>query len=502
MNSQDILTSVIPQGELQSFWMALCNIYMSCCPAAEADFDPESLPVSLRLLPGAGSSRRYYRLTIADGITLILTVGDDLAENRAFCRLAEVFGEAEVRVPKVVWHATDYSCYLQTDLADRSLMDEIREVRKSGGESRFLTDCIESALTQLVRMQTVDESLWHEAVGFTPFSRRLVMWDLNYFKYEFLKPAEITFDEAALEDDFECLATDLLSLPEEYQGFMMRDFQSRNVMVDYDGRASLIDFQGGRKGPLIYDIISFLWQAKAGFSADERTYWFERYLELLQSRRNIDMQVMRQALPLFALFRTLQVLGAYGFRGLVQHKAHFVESIPAAMENLAELIGNGLERYPELSAVCARLLAVEKYRHATPAEGLTVEVYSFSYKKGYPEDLSGNGGGFMFDCRAMHNPGRYAEYKTQTGMDQGVIDFLEERGEVQEFLRAAESLVLPAVERYMQRGFSKLQVGFGCTGGQHRSVYCAQHLADDLHRRFPDLRIRLRHREQGIDRIL
>lgn len=259
-----------------------------------------------------------------------------------------------------------------------------------------------------------------------------------------------------------------------------------------------IDFQGGRKGPVLYDAVSFLWQARAGFSSDFRKKMVEYYALEYCEGDFIKAKKMLTALPLIILFRTLQVLGAYGFRGLVEHRAHFIVSIPGALSNLREMLIEGaVDSYPELKRIVEILIKDHRFSKLELSDKtpLTIEVFSFSYKNGYPDDFSGNGGGFMFDCRAMHNPGRYKQYKELTGRDSEVVDFLEERGEVQAFLSAAWSLTDPAVERYLRRGFNNLQIGFGCTGGQHRSVYCAEATAHHISAFFPEANVVLLHRE-------
>ena len=446
---------------------------------------------SVTALPGSGSDRRYYRITDNSGSSVIATCGDDREENRVFCGLAQVFREQGCRVPAILGEDPEHRVYLQQDLGSTDLLSLLK------GERRL--ELATEALKALVGIQTVPEEVWSEKVMWAPFSRRLVMWDLNYFKYDFLKPVSIAMDEDRLEDDFEVLARDLCACDERMLGFMYRDFQSRNIMVKEDA-LYFIDFQGGRKGPLLYDAVSFLWQAKAAFTTEEREKLMGVYADELSVKRGIERSEVLEAVDKFALFRTLQVLGAYGFRGLVEKKAHFIESIPGALQNLAQLLDKGVLRpYPELSRVAERCCA-SRFSGKSNSEGLTVKVFSFSYKRGYPEDLSGNGGGFMFDCRGMHNPGRYERYKPLTGMDREVIDFLEERGEVQKFVESASDIVSPAVARYLERGFNSLQVGFGCTGGRHRSVYCAEHFAEEIKRRFPEADVILCHREQGIER--
>lgn len=257
-----------------------------------------------------------------------------------------------------------------------------------------------------------------------------------------------------------------------------------------------IDFQGGRKGPVLYDAVSFLWQARAGFDDALRREMLDTYCDAYCDTDLAKKEEMLSWLEDIVLFRTLQVLGAYGFRGLVQHKSHFLMSIPNALKNLSNLLGSGaIDEYPELKRCAGFLTSHLSKEPATPSKELTVEIYSFSYKKGYPADQSGNGGGFMFDCRALHNPGRYEQYKNLTGRDQAVIDFLEKKGETRTFLSAAWSLVDPAIERYLSRSFTNLQIGFGCTGGQHRSVYSAERTATHIKTLFPEVNVRLIHLE-------
>lgn len=419
---------------------------------------------------------------------------DNLSDARAFVELSRAFRAADVNVPLALAHSSDFSHYLVEDLGDNSLFGMLPGGNCGGA--------VEAALRELVRLQTVPESNWKNLVAYPPFNRRQVMWDLNYFKYEFVKSANAPFDESLLEDDFEALAKELTDLPDSLYGFMMRDCQSRNViMVSGDSATPepyFIDFQGGRKGPCLYDAVSFLWQAKAGFANSFRMSMMEAYASEFSRLTGVDKDEIMSRVGLFALFRTLQVLGAYGYRGLIQKRAHFIESIPAALTNLSQLIEEGnLDRYPELRRVCSWLVADRRFAPVND-DRLRIKVFSFSYKRGYPEDLSGNGGGFMFDCRGMHNPGRYAEYKPLTGLDQPVIDFLKECGEIDLFVDKAVDIVSPSVECYLRRGFKSLQIGFGCTGGRHRSVYSAQAMAERLAEKYPAAIVELCHREQNI----
>lgn len=449
---------------------------------------PEATPLAC-----SGGDRVYTRLSSAGCPAVVGTSGKDLAENRTFVGLTDVFSRHGIRVPEILAVGGDCGSYLQSDLGDVTLLGLL------SAEGRIAFS--EKALSQLVKMQTIEEGEWLPVVYAPQFSRRMVMWDLNYFKYEFVKPCGVIFDEDRLEDDFECLAEYLSHYDPGLWGFMYRDFQSRNIMVR-NGEPWFIDYQGGRRGPCVYDAVSFLWQAKAGFTNEERRRLLEYYASEFSCVRGVEAAgVLAWAVPM-ALLRTLQVLGAYGFRGLVERRSHFIESIPGALSNLGGLIEAGvLDGYPELMSVC-RQLCESRFAGEPSDDGvLTVKVFSFSYKRGYPEDLSGNGGGFMFDCRGMHNPGRYDRYRQLTGLDKDVIDFLEERGEAGDFVDNAYRVVAPTVRRYLDRGFSSLQIGFGCTGGRHRSVFCARRLAERLAERFPAARIELVHRERGITDI-
>ncbi len=462
---------------------------------AEIKFD---VPVKEVLkMPGAGSGRKYYRLIPAtDGQvrSCIGVIGENVRDCRAFVNLACGFYNNNICVPAVYSMSEDKLHYIQEDLGDISLFDIIKE--ECGNISHELQDIIKVCIENLADMQCLDSSIWEDCVEYQKWGERQVMWDLNYFKYEYLRPSGVDFDEELLENDFERFTSDICDLGKYTDGFMFRDFQSRNIMIK-DRKPYFIDFQGGRRGPGIYDAISFLWQARAGFSDEFRRKMLKFYFDCranLDGYR-IDDDKIHKMTDMFAVFRTLQVLGAYGLRGLVERKSHFLESIPGALDNLNELVGMGvIEDYPELERVCKRICIDPRFKKEAE-DGLKIEIFSFSYKKGYPADYSGNGGGFMFDCRGMHNPGRYPEYKKLTGRDLPVIKFLEEKGEVQNFITSVVDIVSPSIETYLRRGFTNLQIGFGCTGGQHRSVYCAEHVAQLLRIKYPSANIKVIHRE-------
>ena len=463
-------------------------------------------PASTQRLAGAGSNRVYYRMADAKGHTVIGCVGTSREENMAFMYLSRHFTSKQLPVPEVLAYSEDYLRYLQTDLGSTSLFDALRHGREAGGQyDEQERELLRLTIRELPRLQFVgNEGLDYSRCYPQPaFDREGIFFDLNYFKYCFLKATGIDFNEVRLEADFRALADDLLSEPS--LSFLYRDFQARNVMLGPQ-TPYFIDFQGGRRGPFYYDLASFLWQASARYPDSLRQELINEYYVAVQkftempSREHFDHR-----LRLFVFFRTLQVLGAYGFRGYFERKQHFIDSIPPAIENLKELLtgnANSLQQkssYPYLTEVLANLTSLHlppSSLHPSPSP-LIVRIFSFSYRRGIPEDESGNGGGYVFDCRSTHNPGRYEKYKKMTGLDEPVIRFLEEDGEILTFLESVYRLADTHVERYMERGFTSLMFSFGCTGGQHRSVYSAQHLAEHLNRKY-GIEVHLCHREQGI----
>ena len=451
-------------------------------------------------LPSSGSNRRYFRLQSAS-CSLMGVVGNNLEENRAFLYLSRHFREKGLPVPAVVAVSEDQMTYLQEDLGTTGLFELVAPGREKGSYNEEETRLLCQALEELPRLQFAGaEGLDWQQCMYEAFNARMVDFDLNYFKYCFLKATGLEFNEERLQDDFERLKANLLL--EESNTFMHRDFQARNIMVK-DGKPWIIDFQGGRRGPIYYDVASFVWQARSRFPEATRQRLLEAYLKALQPYQEIDPEHFYSRLRLFVLFRTLQVLGAYGFRGLFERKAQFISSIPPAMDNLRGLLKKPFTDYPYLNSLLEQITALPQFQEKVPeqADKLLVHIYSFSLKKGVPEDPTGNGGGYVFDCRAIHNPGKYERYRNSTGMDADVIQFLEEDGEVTTFLESVYKLVDAHVRRFQERGFTHLQVSFGCTGGQHRSVYCAEHLAAHLAAKF-DLKIVVTHRERKIEKTL
>jgi hypothetical protein len=331
------------------------------------------------------------------------------------------------------------------------------------------------------------------------FDRQSIAWDLNYFKYYFLKLAGVQFHEQTLEEDFEKLTEFLLKAERGY--FLYRDFQSRNIML-CDGHPYFLDYQGGRKGALQYDIASLLFDAKAELPPELRAQLLNHYLESLAKHITVKRETFLEHYYGFVYVRIMQALGAYGFRGFYERKAHFLQSVPYALRNVRWLLHNAKLpiELPALMQAFTDMVGSEKlYGIADPAttagEGLTVTVTSFSFHRGPVQDESGNGGGFVFDARSLPNPGREEQFKTLTGRDAAVVEYLEQQKTVERFLKSAMSLVESSVAEYERRGFRNLMVSFGCTGGQHRSVYLAEKAAVLLKKR-RGVRVVLRHREQ------
>ena len=495
-------------------------------------------PARVERLAGAGSNRQYYRMADAAGQTVVGVVGTSREENHAFVYLDRHFVRRKLPVPRVLAVSADEMCYLQTDLGERSLFDAIRGGREAGGRYNVAErELLLRTIRELpnIQMRGARGLDWSQCYPQPEMDEDSVLFDLNYFKYCFLKPTELDFHELKLEAAFRRLAKDLTSEPAE--SFLYRDFQARNVMLDAEGQPFFIDFQGGRRGPVYYDLASFLWQASAKYPFKLRRELVAAYYESLKQYTEVpSVRHFAERLSLFVLFRTLQVLGAYGFRGYFEHKQHFIDSIPPAIDNLRDLLRlrDDVLPYPYLRDLLRRLTELPQFAPvppsvhsrtdgyrttdrdiypAHPQDGpatfskydgkgpLRVTVYSFSYHRGIPDDPSGNGGGYVFDCRSTHNPGRYEPYKQLTGLDEPVIRFLEDDGEILEFLDHVYALADKHVARYLQRGFTHLMFCFGCTGGQHRSVYSAQHLAEHVHKRF-GVEVHVVHREQGIEQRL
>ena len=446
-----------------------------------------SEPMSMVRLTGDGSNRVYYRVFGVEPV--MAAVGTSVEENRAFIALSKAFCAAGVSAPKVIAVSDDELCYLQEDLGDLTLYGSLSKARTNEVFEPDDIGLLCRVVTELPKIQFgvarhFDFSLCYPV---SDFNERTVMWDLNYFKYCFLKGVNIEFNENRLEDEFVKLTALLLS--DNDNVFLYRDFQSRNVMVK-DDVPYFIDFQGGRRGPVYYDIASFVGQARAKYSSVAVEAMLDAYLNALSLYKTIDRGYFMRMLQLFRIFRLLQNLGAYGFRGLFERKKAFVESIPAALEQLLQLLTE-VGEFEYIRSLVQEIAVLPMFVRNESKE-LTVDVISFSYKRGIPDDTSGNGGGFVFDCRAIHNPGRYEPYKKLTGMDAPVIEFLERESNIAEFLDSAYYMVDNMVDTYSKRGFTHIQICCGCTGGQHRSVYVAETLAKRFAAKMEGIAIRHR----------
>lgn len=445
----------------------------------------------------SGSSRYYYRVQTEDK-SYIATYSKNVEENNAFLTFSKHFKSKGLPVPEIYAVSDDKRCYIQSDLGDVSLFDYVKKCLKTKSYDETTIELYKKVIDNLVNFQIKgNEDIDYSAAFPTPsFNKESIIDDLNYFKYYFLKSnEEIVFNETRLNIDFQKLADYAMEAPSNF--FMYRDFQSRNIMIK-DNTPFFIDYQGGRKGPLQYDLVSLLYQVKAQIPNELRNELLSYYKNKLSNFLNIENICFDKYYNTFVLIRLLQVLGAYGFRGLIQKKSHFLESIPYALKELMNLktITPTLNvlKLNELSSVIEQMeILLNKYK-VIENDKLTVTINSFSYKNGgIPIDLTGNGGGFVFDCRALPNPGRYEEYKKMTGQDVEVQDFLNRKQEVQNFFALSNNIIIQAIDNYLERNFKNLSVSFGCTGGQHRSVYFAQKTAELLHEKYPQIKVVLNH---------
>lgn len=449
----------------------------------------EQKPESTEALPVSGSDRRYYRIKSGD-ITAIGTYNTNVAENNTYFYFTELFRKHEINVPEVYKINKDRRAYLQQDLGTVSLFDMVTKQ----GYTEPVRKLYHKALKQLAKLQWIAgrETDYKQCFASKQFDEKAIMSDLLYFKYYFADLQNITYDRSLLISEMEQLSKDLGRV--QPQTLMYRDFQSRNIMV-YENKLYFIDFQGCMQGPPQYDLASLLWQARAQLPDKWKEDLLNGYISSLAELNvpRMDEIYLRRGYVQFVLVRLLQVLGSYGFRGLLQHKAHFVTSIGPALKNLDSFLSNHPQTpsYPELRALLEKVASTEMQDKYTtvktkdkPKPKLEIQVCSFSYKAGIPKTTSSHGGGFVFDCRGILNPGRYAAYKHLTGNDEMVRQFLERETRMPDFMNHVYALVAINVEDYIERGFEQLSISFGCTGGQHRSVYAANQLAMHLRSRY------------------
>ena len=442
-----------------------------------------------------GSGRKIIRLA-NDRATAIGILYNVREENVAFLEFSRHFRVHGLPVPEIYGEDLNHGAYLEEDFGDTSLFEFLSRHRTGETIAPAVVDAYRKVVAILPRFQVEAGKDLNYKVCYprASFDRQSIAWDLNYFKYYFLRLAGIPFGEQALEDDFSRLTKLLLSAPHDY--FLYRDFQSRNIMLR-DGQPYFLDYQGGRRGALQYDIASLLYDAKADLPPDLRQQLLDNYLDALAGFLPLDRAAFMQFYYAYVYIRVMQALGAYGFRGFYERKVHFLQSVPYALKNLRWLLHNVKLpiALPTLLDAFNSMLASEKLQAlASDADNLVVRIVSFSFHRGLPKDETGNGGGFVFDGRSLPNPGREDRFKSLTGRDAPVIEYLNQQEIVHQFFASVLSLVDASVAEYQRRHFKNLMVSFGCTGGQHRSVYLAEQLAKRLRNR-PGVEVALYHRE-------
>lgn len=444
-------------------------------------------------LPASGSYRQYFRLG-ARSYSWIGAWNADVKENRAFVYFSRLLKGKGLNVPEIYYVSDDELCWLEQDLGDVTLLSEYQQLMDKGN-LHAIESIYRKALEDLVLFQVKGRENMDllQCYPRARFDNRSMLWDLNYFKYYFLKFARIPFDEQDMENDFHILSEFLMQADTDY--FLYRDFQSRNIMLTPDGHY-YIDYQSARLGAAQYDPSSLLFEAKTHLPDDLRRILLEHYVDVFTSETRSEKSKFMELYYPYALIRQLQAMGAYGFRGLHEQKPLFLESIPHALNHIRLILPVLPEtlRIPALKSALQALTENENLRSiGKGSDKLTVRVYSFSYRSGIPFDETLHGGGFVFDCRGLPNPGRLEKYKSLTGKDKEVAEYLGGIKEVNDFIAHAKSMVSMHINNYLQRGLTEMMVCFGCTGGRHRSVYCAEKLASDLEKSWPQLGVRCIH---------
>src|SRR5467141_2117039 len=425
-----------------------------------------------------GSGRKIVRLA-GEKLSAIGILYGVREENVAFLEFSRHFRRHGLPVPEIYAEDLRHGAYLEEDFGDTTLFEFLSKNRAAGNIAPQAVEVYRKVVAVLPRFQIEAGRDLNYKVCYpcASFDRQSIAWDLNYFKYYFLRLAGVPFNEQALEDDFGRLTEFLLSAPRDY--FLYRDFQSRNILLR-NGDPFFVDYQGGCKGALQYDVASLLYDAKADLPPELRQQLLDHYLDRLSSFVQVDREAFLRHYYAYVYVRILQALGAYGFRGFYERKAHFLQSVPYAMKNLRWLLHHAELpiALPTLLGAFQSMLASEKLLGlANEADDLVVRIFSFSFHHSLPKDDSGNGGGLVCDGRSLTNPGREERFKTLTGKDAPVIDYLNQQESVHQFLASVMSLVDASLSSYQQRGFKNLMVSFGCTGGQHRSVFLAEQLA-------------------------
>ena len=450
----------------------------------------------INLLEASGSNRKYYRMR-AGTFSVIGAYNKDVKENRAFLNFSRYFSQKGIAVPTIYAENLEKDIYLQSDLGNETLYSHLCGLRNdSACFPEAVTPLYKQALDGLIEMQLLGNEDFDYSFCYprASFDKQSIAWDLNYFKYYFLKLAQILFDEDLLEKDFSTFTHFLLEAEADF--FLYRDFQSRNILL-HKNKLYYIDYQGGRKGALQYDVASLLYDAKAALPQTLRDELLNYYVEQLQKKLPEQAKSFKKYFYGFVLIRIMQAMGSYGFRGFYERKQHFLQSIPYALKNLEYLLSHTQFpiEIPHLLGVLSQLIHSETLQqYAKPV--LTVSIHSFSFKKEQPADLTGNGGGFVFDCRCLPNPGREEQYRSLTGKDAPVIAYFEKEETVKQYFEHVKRLVDLAIGNYIERGFANLSISFGCTGGQHRSVYFAEKMQQYINQNYT-VGTRVRHTNLG-----
>ncbi len=463
-------------------------------------FNSEEI-INVEKLPKSGGDRIYFRISTKWN-SYIATYNENLKECETFLYFTKHFSKINAPVPQIYFASQDGKMYIQQDFGPVSLLNELEK----HGESDYVFSLFKKSLKALAWLQIkgFPDLDYSSCLTSKEFGKQAILSDFLYFKYYFLDTLKIPYDKEKLIDDFEALSNYLTHVEHKY--FMFRDFQSRNICIQ-NGEVHFIDYQGGMKGALQYDVASLLWQARANLSDDWKNSLLEYYIdcagEILENP--IDRNRFINQYNGYVLIRLMQVLGAYGFRGLFERKVQFLTSIPLALTNIKWFIENkkmgiSLPEYERILNLIVQDKIISRFcpLQADESTPLVVTINSFSYlRTGYPREKSRNGGGFVFDCRGMSNPGRFEEFRILNGRDKPVMDFLEQQTEMPQFLNSVYNIVDISVEDYIKRNFQSLTISFGCTGGQHRSVYAADSLVRYLRNKFK-VKIELNHIEQDI----
>jgi len=460
-------------------------------------FSAESIE-SVGKIPQSGSIRIYFRI-LTDKGTYIATYGDNIRENQTFINFSRHFKKSQCPVPEIYAVNHEQTIYIQQDFGDVSLLSKLEAL----GYTEYVYSLFEQSLKELAHLQIKgDKGLdYNWCLTSKEFGKQAILSDLLYFKYYFLDTLQLPYDKEQLIDEYEALSSYLSHADHKY--FMFRDFQSRNILINNE-KVFFIDYQGGMKGALQYDVASMLWQARAALPEEWKNSLLDYYMNCVKEilQKDIDKERFVSQFNGYVLIRLLQVLGAYGFRGLFERKAQFLTAIPLGLNNLKQFlrstkIGIDLQEFERLLSLITEDQVISRFEpvKADTDTPLIVHINSFSFKKTIPVDASGNGGGFVFDCRGILNPGRFDEFKKLSGKDKPVKDFLEQQTKMPEFLNSIFDIVDIVVDDYIKRSFSSLMVNFGCTGGQHRSVYAADSLARHLRNKFK-VKVELHHLQE------